>query len=204
MSGESLLIKLFAIFISAVLVQNFIFIRFLGLCPYLGVSSSLKNSIGMGLAVIFVMTLASFFTYYIYHLVLVPLKITYLRTIFFILVIASLVQFVEMFLQRYMPNLYDALGIYLPLITTNCAILGVTILNINSNYNLLETMVNSIGAGLGFTLAITIMAATRERLQLEGVPKAFQGLPIAFITAALMSIAFMGFSGLDRVLLAGK
>ncbi len=203
MSGGALLIKLFAIFLAAVLIQNFVFIRFLGLCPYMGVSSSLTNSIGMGLAVIFVMTLASFFTFYIYHYVLVPLKITYLRTIFFILVIAGLVQFVEMFLQRYMPNLYDALGIYLPLITTNCAILGVTILNINSNYNLAETLTNAIGSGLGFTLAITLMAATRERLELEGIPKAFRGLPIAFITAALMSIAFMGFSGIDRALFAG-
>lgn len=188
--------KLFLIFLSASLVNNFVFHRFLGICPYMGVSKRIDSAVGMGMAVIFVMTLAAAITWVIWEYVLVPLKIEYLRTVFFILVIASLVQFVEMFLHKTVPYLYEMLGIYLPLITTNCAILGLTVLNVEKNYNLLESVFHALGAGIGFTIALVLMAGVRERLELAGVPKAFQGTAIAFLMAALMSLAFMGFAGM--------
>ena len=182
--------------IDCILCHNFIFSRFLGNCPFLGVSSKVETATGMGLAVVFVMTLASFFTYLGYYYVLVPLKLTYLDTIMFILVIASLVQFVEMFMKKSLKSLYNSLGIYLPLITTNCAVLGVATLNITSGYGLLQSVLNGAFGAVGFLLAIVLMAGVRERLESSNIPKCFKGFPICLITAGLMSMAFMGFSGL--------
>lgn len=188
--------NLIIIFISAILINNFVLSRFLGICPFLGVSKQVDTAIGMGLAVTFVMTVASAATWAVQILVLDPLNLMYLQTIAFILIIAALVQFVEMVIQKSSPTLYQALGVYLPLITTNCAVLGVAILNIDSEYNLIEAMVHGFSAALGFTLAIVIFAGIRERLALANVPKPFQGFPIALITASLLSIAFLGFQGL--------
>ena len=182
--------------IDCILCHNFIFSRFLGNCPFLGVSSKVETATGMGLAVVFVMTLASFFTYLGYYYILVPLKLTYLDTIMFILVIASLVQFVEMFMKKSLKSLYNSLGIYLPLITTNCAVLGVATLNITSGYGLLQSVLNGAFGAVGFLLAIVLMAGVRERLESSNIPKCFKGFPICLITADLMSMAFMGFSGL--------
>ena len=182
--------------IDCILCHNFIFSRFLGNCPFLGVSSTVETATGMGLAVVFVMTLASFFTYLGYYYILVPLKLTYLDTIMFILVIAALVQFVEMFMKKSLKALYSSLGIYLPLITTNCAVLGVAALNIKSGYNLLWSVLNGTFGAVGFLLAIVLMAGVRERLESSNIPKCFKGFPICLITAGLMSMAFMGFSGL--------
>ena len=182
--------------IDCILCHNFIFSRFLGNCPFLGVSSKVETATGMGLAVVFVMTLASFFTYLGYYYILVPLKLTYLDTIMFILVIAALVQFVEMFMKKSLQALYSSLGIYLPLITTNCAVLGVAALNIKSGYNLLWSVLNGTFGAVGFLLAIVLMAGVRERLESSNIPKCFKGFPICLITAGLMSMAFMGFSGL--------
>ena len=182
--------------IDCILCHNFIFSRFLGNCPFLGVSSKVETATGMGLAVVFVMTLASFFTYLGYYYILVPLKLTYLDTIMFILVIAALVQFVEMFMKKSLKALYSSLGIYLPLITTNCAVLGVAALNIKSGYNLLWSVLNGTFGAVGFLLAIVLMAGVRERLESSNIPKCFKGFPICLITAGLMSMAFMGFSGL--------
>ena len=190
------LARLFAIAISAILINNFVLARFLGLCPFLGVSKQLDAAFGMGLAVIFVMTMASTVTFLIYDQVLIPFGIEYLRTIAFILVIATLVQFVEMVIEKTSPSLYRALGIYLPLITTNCAVLGVAVLNIDKSYNFLETVVHGFSAGIGFTIALLLMAGIRERLELAEIPESLKGVPIAFIVAGLMSIAFLGFSGL--------
>ncbi len=204
---------LFIIAISSIFVTNFVFSRFLGLCPYIGVSKQLDSALGMGMAVIFVMSIASVVTWTIYNLFLspgpanlifkvfmkgqgTPPDLTYLRTISFILVIASLVQFVEMVIQKMTPGLYRSLGIYLPLITTNCAVLGVSILNIDSDYNFIQSLTNGFCSGIGFTLALVLMAGIRERLELADVPKAMKGAPIAFIMAGLMSLAFLGFSGL--------
>ena len=187
--------KLIVIVLSVVLVNNFILVRFLGLCPFLGVSREIKSSLSMGVAVIFVMTLASLCTWLIQYYLLVPYKVEFLQTIVFILVIAALVQFVEMVIQKVSPVLQKALGIYLPLITTNCAVLGVCILNIRENYNLLETVVHGFGAGLGFTLAIVLMAGIRERISLGKVPQSMQGFPISFIIACLMALSFFGFQG---------
>ena len=189
--------------IAAVFIQNFVLARFLGLCPFFGVSKKLSSATGMGMAVIFVMTVASMFTWIINEHILIQFNLEYLRTIVFILVIASLVQLLEMALQKFSPALYEALGIFLPLITTNCAILGVAILNtgINeftgSNYTFIESIVNGIASGVGFTLALVLMAGLREKLELANVPKALEGLPIAFITGGLMALAFLGFSGLS-------
>ena len=180
--------------IDCILCHNFIFSRFLGNCPFLGVSSKVETATGMGLAVVFVMTLASFFTYLGYYYILVPLKLTYLDTIMFILVIASLVQFVEMFMKKSLKSLYNSLGIYLPLITTNCAVLGVATLNITSGYGLLQSVLNGAFGAVGFLLAIVLMAGVRERLESSNIPKCFKGFPICLITAGLMSMAFMGFS----------
>ena len=182
--------------IDCILCHNFIFSRFLGNCPFLGVSSKVETATGMGLAVVFVMTLASFFTYLGYYYILVPLKLTYLDTIMFILVIAALVQFVEMFMKKSLKALYSSLGIYLPLITTNCAVLGVAALNIKSGYNLLWSVLNGTFGAVGFLLALVLMAGVRERLESSNIPKCFKGFPICLITAGLMSMAFMGFSGL--------
>ncbi len=187
--------SLFVIVISTIFVNNFVLSRFLGLCPFLGVSRNLNSSFGMGMAVIFVMTIASFVTWPIYQLVLVPYGITYLRTIVFILVIAGLVQFVEMVMNKTAPALYQALGIFLPLITTNCAILGVAVLNIEDELTLIESLVQGLSAGIGFTLALVLMAGIRERLELGQVPESLRGVPIALICAGLMSIAFLGFAG---------
>ena len=195
--------NLFVIAVAAILINNFVLMRFLGICPYIGVSKSLSSAIGMGMAVIFVMTIASLVSWIVYVYLLDPatnfwgVDLTFLRTISFILVIASLVQFVEMVIQKTAPALYQALGIFLPLITTNCAVLGVAVLNIDENYNLLESLVNGVAAGIGFTLALVLMAGIRERLELADIPKPLQGVPIAFIMAGMMAIAFLGFSGLS-------
>ncbi|HHW66653.1 electron transport complex subunit RsxA [Defluviitalea raffinosedens] len=188
--------ELFILFLSAILVNNFVLSRFLGICPFLGVSKKVETAVGMGMAVTFVMTLASMITYIVYNWILVPFKIEYLYTIAFILVIASLVQFVEMVIQKISPTLYQALGVYLPLITTNCAVLGVAVLNMNEGYNLIQSIVHGVGAALGFTLAIVLFAGIRERIENNNILTAFQGFPIALITAGLMSIAFLGFQGL--------
>jgi electron transport complex protein RnfA len=196
--------QLLAIIIGAIFVSNFVLARFLGLCPFVGVSKDSDSALGMGMAVIFVMTMASLVTWFIYNYVLVPLEITYLRTVAFILVIATLVQFVEMVIEKTSPTLHKSLGIYLPLITTNCAVLGVAVVNVDSfmttglsrNASFIYTIVNGFAAGLGFTLAIVLMAAIRERLDLVDVPKSMRGIPITFIVAGLMAIAFLGFSGL--------
>ncbi len=190
------IMKLFALSIGAIFINNFVFARFLGLCPYIGVSRKVSDSFGMGLAVIFVMTLASLVTWIIYEYLLIPFNISFLRTIFFILVIATLVQVVEIFLRKSVPALYRALGIYLPLITTNCAILGVAVLNIDENYNFIETIVNGFASGIGFTLALLFMASVRERIDFVNIPKPFKGFPVAFILAALMALAFFGFQGM--------
>ena len=185
--------------VNCILTNNFIFSRYLGCCPFLGVSSKVETAAGMGIAVTFVMAIASLFTYVVYHYILVPLQLTYLITISFILVIAALVQFVEMFMKKSLPSLYNALGIYLPLITTNCAVLGVTILNITSSYNMLWSVLNGVFGALGFLLAIVLMAGVRERLESSNIPKAFKGFPISLIIAGLMSVAFLGFAGLGSM-----
>ena len=190
--------NLILLFLSIVLVNNVITSQFMGICPFLGVSKKVDTSIGMGAAVTFVLTLASFITYFVQKL----LEITnnqFLQTIAFILVIASIVQFVEMVIQKMSPSLYQALGVFLPLITTNCAVLGIALVNVQKNYNILETLINGTGAGLGFTLAIVLFAGIRERLELADIPEAFQGFPITLISAALMSIAFLGFTGLIKL-----
>ena len=188
----------FLIIVGAVLVNNFVLRRFLGICPFLGVSKKIDTAIGMGMAVIFVMTLASVITWIIYTYVLDTWNLEYLRTIVFILVIATLVQFVEMVIQKSSPVLYQALGIYLPLITTNCAVLGVAILNIQLRYNFLQATIFGFGSSIGFTLALVLYAGIRERLELANIPKSLRGVPIALITAGLLSLAFMGFSGLVK------
>ena len=191
--------NLFMIFLSALLINNVIFARFLGICPYLGVSKKLSTAFGMGAAVVFVMALSTAITWPLQKLLLEPLELGYLQTISFILVIAALVQFVEMFMKKSLPALYNALGIYLPLITTNCAVLGVTILNIDNNYNMLWSVLNGIFGALGFLLAIVLMAGARERLESSNIPKAFKGFPISLIIAGLMSVAFLGFAGLGSI-----
>lgn len=184
------------IIIGAIFINNFVLSRFLGICPFMGVSKQLDSAIGMGAAVIFVMALATLGSWAVYNLLLVPLGISYLKTIAFIIIIAALVQLVEMILQKFSPALYQALGIYLPLITTNCAILGVAVLNIEEKYSLGFSLINAVSAGIGFTLALVLMAGLRERLEQTPVPRALKGLPIAFLMAGAMSIAFLGFAGL--------
>ena len=188
--------NLLSITLGAILVNNFIFSQFLGCCPFLGVSKKVDTAVGMGIAVTFVMGLASAVCYVVNALVLIPLDLEYMQTVAFILVIAALVQFIEMFLQKAMPSLYTALGIYLPLITTNCAVLGVVLLNVQNNYNFISSVVYGITGGLGFLLAIVLFASIRERLVFADYPKCWDGFPIALITAGLMALAFMGFSGL--------
>lgn len=191
--------RLLLIIISAVLVNNFVLMRFLGLCPFLGVSRRVKTAIGMSGAVVFVMTMASIATWLIYRFVLTPFDLVYLRTVTFILVIASLVQLVELALQKLSPALYKALGIYLPLITTNCAVLGVSVLNIQKEYSLLDTTIFGFGAALGFGLAMLLFSGLRERIDLCDTPLPFRGTAIALITAGLLSLAFMGFTGLVKL-----
>lgn len=184
------------ILLSAVFVNNFVLSRFLGICPFLGVSKKLSSAVGMGVAVAFVMLMATAVTWPVYAHILEPQHLEYLRTLVFIVVIASLVQFVELALIKYSPSLHKALGVYLPLITTNCAILGVTILNVNEGYGFVNSMAHSLGAALGFTLALVIFAGIRERLELADVSPSFRGAPIALITAGLLALAFLGFSGM--------
>ena len=188
--------NLLAITLGAVLANNFIFSQFLGICPFLGVSKKVDTAIGMGLAVTFVMGLASAVCFLVNNFILIPLDLGYMQTVAFILVIASLVQFIEMFLQKAMPSLYTALGVYLPLITTNCAVLGVVLLNVQSNYNFISSVVYGVTGGIGFMVAIVLFASIRERLVFAEYPKSFEGFPIALVTAGLMALAFMGFSGL--------
>ncbi len=188
--------EMFVIIIGAVFINNIVLSQFLGICPFLGVSKKLSSAVGMGVAVTFVMALAAIITWLVQQLVLVPLGIGYLQTIAFILVIASLVQFVEMVIRKTSPDLYRALGVYLPLITTNCAVLGIAIVNIQKSYTLASSLVNSVANALGFTLALVLMAGIRERLEDADIPKSLQGMPISLITAALMSVAFLGFTGL--------
>lgn len=188
--------NIFTILISTILVNNYIFAQFLGICPFLGVSSKTETATGMGAAVTFVVVLASVITWVLQHFVLNRFGIEYLQTIIFILVIASLVQFVEMFIKKSSPALYSALGVFLPLITTNCVVLGVTVLNIQNDYNLIETVFSGLGASIGFTLALLLLSALREKLEIIPIPKPLQGVPIALMSAGLMAIAFSGFQGL--------
>ncbi|WP_303850911.1 electron transport complex subunit RsxA [Seleniivibrio woodruffii] len=190
--------SLFLLFVSAVLVNNFVLARFLGTCPFFGVSKKVETSVGMGLAVTFVMTVAGAITWIIQYAVLDRFNVGFLQTIVFILVIAALVQFVEMVIEKSSPDLYQSLGIYLPLITTNCAILGSAIINIQSGFDFLHMLVFTIGSALGFTLALVLFAGIRERIELSDIPYYFRGLPIAFITAGILALAFMGFSGLVK------
>ncbi len=187
---------LFVLMISSSLVSNVVLSQFLGLCPFLGVSKKVNTAVGMGGAVIFVITIASGVTAVIYRFVLVPFDITYLQTIVFILVIAALVQFVEMFLKKYVPSLYQALGVYLPLITTNCAVLGIALTNVQKEYGIGFSIVSGFSTAVGFLIAIVILAGIREKIAYNDIPESFRGMPIVLITAGLMAIAFCGFSGL--------
>lgn len=188
--------NIFSIIVGSILVNNFVMSRFLGCCPFLGVSKKFETAWGMGMAVTFVMALASLVTYLVQRFLLIPFDLEYLQTIAFILVIAVLVQIVEMALKKMSPSLYQSLGVYLPLITTNCAVLGVALLNITSGYNLIESVINGTAAALGFTLAIVLFACIREQLETMDMPKWMDGFPGALITSGLMAVAFMGFSGL--------
>ena len=190
--------RLLFIFLSAILINNFVLSRFLGICPFLGVSKKVDTAVGMSIAVIFVMILASIITWLL-NILLVSLGLSFLTTIVFILIIATLVQFVEIVLKKTSPGLYEALGIYLPLITTNCAVLGVALLNVQENYTLIETVVNSAGAALGFALALILFSTIRERMELSDIPAPFKGTASALITAGLLSMAFMGFQGLVKL-----
>ena len=189
--GELLLIA-----VGAALVNNVVLSQFMGICPFLGVSKKVDTAAGMGGAVIFVIAIASLVTNVIYQFILIPTGLEYLQTIVFILVIAALVQFVEMFLKKSIPSLYEALGVYLPLITTNCAVLGVAITNVQKGYGILAGLVNGVGTAVGFTIAIVLMAGIREKIEYNDVPESFKGTPIVLVTAGLMAIAFFGFSGL--------
>jgi len=191
--------NLLGLLISSIFVNNIVFMRFLGCCPFLGVSGKLETAKGMGLAVVFVITFSSVMTWLAYNFLLAPLGLDYLYTLAFILIIAALVQFVEIVMKKMMPALYKSLGIFLPLITTNCAVLGVAVINMNEKYDLLTAVVNAFGTAVGYMLAIVMMAGIREKIELNAsMPRCMRGLPIALITAGLMSIAFMGFSGLVK------
>lgn len=189
--------ELFSLALGAILMENFVLVKFLGCCPFLGVSKKTETAVGMGLAVIFVMTVASAATYLVNKYILMNFDLEYMQTVAFILIIASLVQFVEMFLMKAMPSLYQALGIYLPLITTNCAVLGVALLNVQKGLNFIGSVVYGFSAAVGFTLAIVLFASVRERLEFSECPKSFEGFPIALISASLLAMAFMGFQGLQ-------
>ena len=188
--------ELFGIALGAILVNNFIFAQFLGICPFMGVSKKIDTALGMGMAVIFVMGVASAVCWPINHFILEKFNLVFMQTVTYILVIASLVQFVEMFLQKAMPSLYEALGVYLPLITTTCAVLGVVLQNTQNSYGFIESLVYGVTGGVGFLLAIVLFASVRERLEFAECPKAFEGFPIALVTAGLLALAFLGFSGL--------
>ena len=196
---------LISIALTSIFVQNFVLVKFYGICPFLGVSKKVDTALGMGMAVTFVMTLASIMTWLCQTFILVPLHIEYMQTIAFIVIIAALVQFVEMFLQKSIPSLYSALGIYLPLITTNCAVLGVALLNVrtasvisdSASYTLIESIINGFSAGIGFMIAIVLFAGVRERLENSDIPKALEGFPIALISASLLAMAFLGFQGMS-------
>ena len=196
---------LIGIALTSIFVQNFVLVKFYGICPFLGVSKKVDTALGMGMAVTFVMTLASIMTWLCQTFILVPLNIEYMQTIAFIVIIAALVQFVEMFLQKSIPSLYSALGIYLPLITTNCAVLGVALLNVrtasvisdSASFTLIESIINGFSAGLGFMIAIVLFAGVRERLENSDIPKALEGFPIALISASLLAMAFLGFQGMS-------
>ncbi len=191
------LVEILLLMLGAVLVENYIFSKFLGICPFLGVSEKPDTALGMGFAVVFVMTLSSAATWAVYHLILVPFRLEYLETIAFILIIASFVQLIEMFLRKFVPALYGALGIYLPLITTNCAVLGSALLNIQNGYNFIESLAYGFASAVGFTLAIVIFAGVRVRISFAEPPKSFRGTPIALIAAGLIAMAFSGFSGMS-------
>jgi len=195
----SLFVSLFSISLAAILAENFILVKFLGICPFMGVSKKTDTALGMGIAVIFVMAIASAATWAVNEYLLVPYALEYMQTVVFILVIAALVQFVEMFLQKAIPALYQSLGIYLPLITTNCAVLGVALLNIQNGYSFIESVVYGLTGGIGFTVAILLFSSVRERLEDCDCPKAFKGFPIALLAAGLLALAFMGFSGFKVV-----
>lgn len=188
--------ELLIIAVGAAVVNNVVLSQFLGLCPFFGVSKKIETAAGMGGAVIFVITLSSLVTGLIYQFILSPLNLEYMQTIVFILVIAALVQFVEMFLKKVMPSLYQSLGVYLPLITTNCAVLGVAVINVQKSYNVLQGTINGFATAVGFTISIVLMAGLREKMEYNDVPKYFQGFPIVLLTAGLMAIAFFGFSGI--------
>ena len=188
--------ELLIIGVGAALVNNVVLSQFLGLCPFLGVSKKLKSAFGMGMAVVFVLTISSLITSLIYNYILKPFDLVYLNTIVFILVIAALVQFVELIIKKYSPSLYEALGVYLPLITTNCAVLGVALINVTKEYDILQSVLNGLFTAIGFTIAIVILAGIRERIEYNDVPESFKGMPIVLVTAGLMSIAFLGFSGI--------
>ena len=190
------LTEFFSLSLTAILIENFVLIKFLGICPFLGVSKKVSTATGMGIAVTFVMAMASALTYVVNQYILVPFGLEYMQTLAFILLIAALVQLVEMFLQKSVPALYQALGIYLPLITTNCAVLGVAILNVENGYNFIQSVTYGAMSGVGFLLAIVIFASIRERIEFCEYPKCFDGFPIALVTAALLSMSFMGFQGL--------
>ncbi len=188
--------SIFGIILSAILTENFILVKFYGICPFMGVSKKTDTALGMGMAVTFVMAIASAACWAVNELILIPLELTYMQTVAFILVIASIVQVVEMFLKKSVPALYQALGVYLPLITTNCAVLGVALVNVQKEYNFLISVLNGAAGGLGFTLSIVLFASIRERMEEDDVPQSFRGFPIALIAAGLLALSFMGFSGL--------
>ncbi len=188
--------ELMIILFSAILVENFVLNKFMGICPFLGVSKKMSSALGMSAAVTFVLLLATAITYPIYTFLLAPFELDYLRVVVFILIIALFVQIVEIILKRFVKPLYESLGVYLPLITTNCAVLGVTILNVDSQYNFIQSMFNSLGAGVGFALALVIFAGVRERIELADIPKAFKGVPATLIAASIVSLSFVGFSGI--------
>jgi len=190
----------FTIIIGSIFVNNFVLSQFLGICPFLGVSKKTNTALGMGFAVIFVMALASVFTYIVNEYILIPFSLEYMKTIAFILIIAALVQSVEIVIKKFSPSLYSALGVYLPLITTNCAVLGVALLNIEKAYNMLQSFLNGVFAGVGFTLAIVLLAGIRERIQPKNVPESFRGFPITLIAAAILSMAFSAFSGMFGII----
>ncbi|MEG2295722.1 MAG: electron transport complex subunit RsxA [Oscillospiraceae bacterium] len=194
--------EIFIILTSAILVDNFVLTKFLGVCPFLGVSKKLNSAVGMSFAVIFVMSIASAVTWPIYNLILEPNKLEYLQTVVFILVIAALVQLVEIILKKYIPSLHQSLGVYLPLITTNCAVLGVTVLNIDNAYSFTNSIVNAVGAGLGFLLAMVLFAGIRQRIDDSEIPESFKGIPATLIAASIVSISFMGFAGVVEGLFA--
>lgn len=189
--------SIFSIIFGSIFINNVIFAKFLGCCPFMGVSKKVDASLGMGMAVTFVITIASGVTWLVYQFLLVPFNLEYLQTIAFILIIAALVQFVEMAIAKTSPSLYKALGVFLPLITTNCAVLGVAIINIQEGFNFIETLVNGFSVAVGFSLALVLLAGVRERIEYSAIPEPFKGIPIAFISAGLLAMAFMGFSGMQ-------